>query len=265
MFILLSLVGSMFLVRLQVSTASGGPVRDARVRVGIKALKSMAPGSTSPSLLQSLAVSGNSLGVVADENVELDPVTTVRVSDASGVIGFPLTVIRGSSGTYQLQFQPDVPDAKIVLQTSAFKVQNSISVNATSAFGQIQIPEFGKAATVPKAPQFCIESASGETLQELQSEGIRLSITLILKGAPNEKESSASRAVQDAKKASVEAIRNRANAMTDRFSQTTNADLRKAVDVMIASTISQRKGANVQKGVTSICCMHVCYLVHCVR
>lgn len=261
----LSLVGSMFLVRLQVSTASGGPVRDARVRVGIKALKSMAPGSTSPSLLQSLAVSGNSLGVVADENVELDPVTTVRVSDASGVIGFPLTVIRGSSGTYQLQFQPDVPDAKIVLQTSAFKVQNSISVNATSAFGQIQIPEFGKAATVPKAPQFCIESASGETLQELQKEGIRLSITLILKGAPNEKESKASRAVQDAKKASVEAIRNRANAMTDRFSQTTNADLRKAVDVMIASTISQRKGANVQKGVTSICCMHVCYLVHCVR
>ena len=51
--------------------------------------------------------------------VELDPLTSVRLSNADGVIGFPLTVIRGGSGTYQLQFQPDIPDAKIVLQSRA--------------------------------------------------------------------------------------------------------------------------------------------------
>ena len=59
--------GQMFLMRVQVLTASGGPVRDARVRVGIKALKAMAPGSTNPNLLQTLAAQGNSLGTVADQ------------------------------------------------------------------------------------------------------------------------------------------------------------------------------------------------------
>jgi len=166
--------GQMFLMRVQVLTASGGPVRDARVRVGIKALKAMAPGSTNPNLLQTLAAQGNSLGTVADQNVELDPLTTVRVSDASGIIGFPLTVTRASSGTYQLQFQPDVPDAKIVLQTSAFKVLNTISVSGSASFSHLEIAEFGKPVPVGKAPEFCIESASGESLQKMQSEGIKL-------------------------------------------------------------------------------------------
>ena len=61
-------VGSMFLVRVKVTTASGGPVRNARVRAGIKALKINTPSSTSPDLLQSLAVEGNSLQVMSDEN-----------------------------------------------------------------------------------------------------------------------------------------------------------------------------------------------------
>lgn len=235
-------VGQMFLMRVQVLTASGGPVRDARVRVGIKALKAMAPGSTNPNLLQTLAAQGNSLGTVADQNVELDPLTTVRVSDASGIIGFPLTVTRASSGTYQLQFQPDVPDAKIVLQTSAFKVLNTISVSGSASFSHLEIAEFGKPVPVGKAPEFCIESASGESLQKMQSEGIKLSMTLTLKGAPSSKESMASRLVQDAKKAAVAKGRDSANAMAARISQTNNPALRRAVEVMVASASSKRKG-----------------------
>ena len=261
--------GSMFLVRMQVSTASGGPVRDARVRVGIKALKAMAPGSTSPNLLQSLATAGNSLGTVADQNMELDPLTTVRVSNGAGTIDFPLTVIRASSGTYQLQFQPDVPDAKIVLETSAFKVENAISVNSTEAFSQIEIKEYGKRVKIPKAPEFCIESASGETLAELQSQGIKISLTLTLKGAPTDKESMASRLVREAKLAKAEAARNAANAMALRFTETPNAALKRAVDVMVASINSKRKGAILcpkslgfctsKKWVESFFLIHLCF------
>ena len=235
-------VGSMFLVRVKVTTASGGPVRNARVRAGIKALKSNTPSSTSPDLLQSLAVEGNSLQVMSDENVELDPLTSVRLSNADGVIGFPLTVIRGGSGTYQLQFQPDIPDAKIVLQSSAFKVENTLSINAASSFGQIEVPEFGTRVTVPVSPQFCISSVNGVSLSELQKEGVKLSITLRLKGAQTEKESAAAKMVRDAKNAQVANAKNSANAMAERFSQSANPAMKSAVDVVIASANRKAKG-----------------------
>ena len=89
----------------------------------------------------------------------LDPSTTVRVSDSEGMVSFPLTVVKGGSGTYLLHFQPDAPDAKIVLETSAFKVENRMNIAVESSFSEIDIPEFGPLVSVPKRPQFCVSFA----------------------------------------------------------------------------------------------------------
>eukprot|EP00913_Durusdinium_trenchii_P015907 g14948.t1 len=236
-------VGSMFLVRLKVTTASGGPVRDVRVRVGIKSLTTTAPGRTSPGLLQSLAVQGNSLGVVSTGNIKLDPLTTVRSSDGSGIIGFPLTVLKAGSGTYQLQFQPDVPDGKIVLTTSAFKVENPITaISSSSRISEMKIPKFGTSVPVPVAPQFCIETATNESLQQMDKDGIRISIVLRLKAAPEERESAAMSLVAQAKRDANEQAQRIANDMATRLAQTPNTAMRRAVDTMVARANSKAKG-----------------------
>ena len=97
--------------------------------------------------------------ITLEENVALDPSTAVRVSDSKGMVSFPLTVVKGGSGTYLLHFQPDVPDAKIVLETSAFKVENAMNITVVPSFSEIDIPEFGQVVSVPKLPQFCVRSS----------------------------------------------------------------------------------------------------------
>ena len=60
-------VGVQFLVRVKVSTASGGPLENFRLRVGIRSRSLTAPRRTSPALLQLLALQGNSMGVFTED------------------------------------------------------------------------------------------------------------------------------------------------------------------------------------------------------
>ncbi|CAJ1433594.1 unnamed protein product, partial [Effrenium voratum] len=236
-------VGAMFLIRIKVTTASGAPARDVRIRVGIKTVSSTSPSSTSPGLLQSLAASGNSIQVVSDSNVQLDPSTTVRVSDSEGVIGFPLTVERATSGTYQLQFQPDVPDARIVLQTSTFKVENPIiGISSPDSWGQLEITEFGKPFRVNRAPRFCISTATNETLQQLQDAGVRSSLTLTLKGAPAEREGRASQLVMQLRKQAASDAQVSANRILEQFAQNKNGALNSAAKALLKTANSKAVG-----------------------
>lgn len=190
-----------------------------------------------------MAVQGNSLGVVSTGNIKLDPLTTVRSSDGSGIIGFPLTVLKAGSGTYQLQFQPDVPDGKIVLTTSAFKVENPITaISSSSRISEMKIPKFGTSVPVPVAPQFCIETATNESLQQMDKDGIRISIVLRLKAAPEERESAAMSLVAQAKRDANEQAQRIANDMATRLAQTPNTAMRRAVDTMVARANSKAKG-----------------------
>lgn len=241
-------VGVLFLVRVKVSTASGGPVENVRLRVGIRSLSLTTPRRTSPALLQLLALQGNSIGVLTEENVALDPSTTVRVSDSEGMVSFPLTVVKGGSGTYLLHFEPDAPDAKIVLETSAFKVENAMNITVVSNFSEIDIPEFGQVVSVPKLPQFCVTAVGSAVNLFNGTSGAhvgdigQLSMTLRLKAVPTEKESAAARLVRDAKMDLQRRASESANAMAARFSETTNVDLRQAVNRLIESHNSKARG-----------------------
>ena len=236
-------VGNMFLVRVRVGTSSGSPLANVRLRVGIKALSSTWPRSMSPRLLQLLAVQGNSIGVLADQNVALDPSTSVRVSDGDGMISFPLTVIRAQSGTYRLHFQPDVPDSKIALETSDFKVENSFAVEVASSFSEIEISEFGAVVEVPKAPRICVTYRGvSKSLEELQAEGEFISMTLRLKAVPTEKESHVAKLVRDAKTYVHREALAKANAMAERFTQNSNDDLRLAARRLIYNHNKKARG-----------------------
>ena len=238
-------VGTVFLVRLKVTTASGAPVRDVRVRAGIQKAAATSPGSTSPATLQALALNGRKLEVLADSAVELDPQTTVRVSKPTGIISFPLTITRAVSGTYKLLFQPDVPDANVVLETSAFKVENSVSriYSDEAAWGQVEIPDFGQLTPLPRTPRFCVETATNESLTDLQSAGVRAIIKLSLKGAPSQQESKAMRLANDLKQGARQSLRNSANDMAARLSQQSSGFMKETVDRFIANSASPAKGS----------------------
>ena len=241
----IAIVGNVFLVRLRVTTASGAPVRDVRVRAGIQKLAATSPGSTSPGLLQSLVQSGRRLEVLTDSNVELDPTTTVRVSKPNGIISFPLTITRAMSGTYKLLFQPDGPNAQVVLETKPFKVENPIYriTSAEGPWGQVEIPDFGMFTPLPRTPRFCVETATNESLAELQATGVRTRIQLILKGAPSQQESAAMRAALQAKEAAKAALQASANNMAANLSQESTGFMKTVVDRFIADSASQAKGS----------------------
>ncbi|CAE7216830.1 unnamed protein product, partial [Symbiodinium microadriaticum] len=241
----IAIVGNVFLVRLRVTTASGAPVRDVRVRAGIQKLAATSPGSTSPGLLQSLVQSGRRLEVLTDSNVELDPTTTVRVSKPNGIISFPLTITRAMSGTYKLLFQPDGPNAQVVLETKPFKVENPIYriTSAEGPWGQVEIPDFGMFTPLPRTPRFCVETATNESLAELQATGVRTRIQLILRGAPSQQESAAMRAALQAKEAAKAALQASANNMAANLSQESTGFMKTVVDRFIADSASQAKGS----------------------
>ena len=238
-------VGSMFLVRLKVTTASGAPVRDVRVRVGIQQAAATSPSSTSPLMLQSLAQNGKRLEVLSDAAVQLDQETTVRISKPSGIVSFPLTITRATSGTYKLLFQPDVPDGRVVLETKPFKVENPIfRIYSTEAtWGQVEISDFGQVVTLPRTPKFCVQTATNESLTELRSAGVRISIRLTLKGAPTEQESAATRLARDLKETAKRSMQTSANNMAATLSQESTGFMKEVVDRFIANSASQAKGS----------------------
>ena len=238
-------VGSVFLVRLRVTTASGGPVRDVRVRAGIQKAAATSPSSAGPAMLQSMAQKGKRLEVLADGTVELDSDTTIRVSNRNGIISFPLTITRAISGTYKLLFQPDVPDGRVVLETSNFKVENPIFriYSTESAWGQFEIPDFGKLVALPKTPVFCVETATNESLAQLQSAGVRTRIKLTLKGAPSKQETTATRLAAAAKEAAKQSLQNSANNMAAVLSQESSGFMKQAVDHFVNQSASAARGS----------------------
>jgi len=235
----------MFLVRIKVATASGAPIRDVRMRVGIALTSATSPSSSSPSMLQSLASQGKKLGIVASGSAELDPETTVRVSKPDGVINFPLTVTRAVSGAYQLKFQPEVPDAEIVLETSPFKVENPIHgiSSVESKWGEVEVPDFSVPVTIPRTPKFCVETSTNESLEQLQSAGVRTRIRLILKGAPSQQESAATRLVSSLKEEANQVVRTSANRMASKLSEGSTGFVKEAVDRFVASSASPARGS----------------------
>ena len=130
-----------------------------------------------------------------------------------------------------------------MLQTSAFKVENPIVGITPSDVSGMSVKEFGTAVNVPQTPEFCIETATNESLHQMQAEGIRISMVLSLKAAPQQRESKATELVRQAKREALAKIQNNANGMAIRLaSSSVNPAMQAAINSVLAQANSKAKG-----------------------
>ncbi|CAE8714044.1 unnamed protein product [Polarella glacialis] len=237
-------VGSMFLVRIQLRTASGAPLAGQSIRVGIVKVSSTKASSASGGLLQRLSQQGHTLAVSASHKVTLDDQGLVRTSKADGTVSFPLTVSRASSGTYMLQFQPEAASSKILYESQTFKVTNQIEVigNAEDPWTEISILKFGEAVDVPRRPAFKVTTTDGSTLQQLHEDGTKILLKLELKGTST-KQTKANSIVNQVKQDAVRRAKAGAKSASSKLVKTLGGVAQTAASRLMAQKFGAAVGA----------------------
>jgi hypothetical protein len=205
-------VGAMFLVRVRLSTQSGGPVGDSMLRTAIVPTVATTPSTSGGSMLEQMGSMGNTLSAFAVPRVQLDPGGVLRRSGSNGVVSFPLSILEAKSGTYTLRFQSESPGAQVLLTSPPFTVVNPIdNVSAADEWGAIEVDEFNRNVTIPRQVRFRVTTRGQDSLQGLSDLGITLRITLTLKSlSPSVQQAMAN--VERARREATQLAENRARA-----------------------------------------------------
>eukprot|EP00931_Biecheleriopsis_adriatica_P027992 TRINITY_DN16743_c0_g2_i1.p1 TRINITY_DN16743_c0_g2~~TRINITY_DN16743_c0_g2_i1.p1 ORF type:complete len:2408 (-),score=436.36 TRINITY_DN16743_c0_g2_i1:52-7275(-) len=229
-------VGHIFLVRIQVRTASGSPLSGVRVTCALKDASLSNPLSAGADFLQNLAKSGDTIAVSSTGKAELDPEGTVRTSKKDGSVTFPLTIKTGGGGKYQIIFQPEGVGTKVVLTTAQFSLSNDITKLFTAEnITEMRVEYFNQEIDIPTLPVFAVETASNKSLEELEDEGVEVVIKLEMKAAST-KQSSVMKLVEEAKSAAVKQAKDAAQKQVEDLA---NSDIMSDLSADVAQKVLQ--------------------------